>query len=80
VKDDIKNLITSYISNSPFISIISGSGISVLSSECTFSIELWGSNIVFDFCQHSSIVSIFGGFFILICTIRAFFISFGVEG
>jgi hypothetical protein len=77
-EDDYKGLISSFLSNHPFISIIRNTGIKTESATCKISGEVLGKTMTLDFCPLQSVINIFGIAFVGICTIRSFFIAFGV--
>ena len=78
-KKDVSNLITNFMSNSPFISAIKGSKLQLSGQVCSFTVHIFGRDSKIDFCRPEvvSALNIFGSILTAVSGLIFLFIAFG---
>jgi hypothetical protein len=75
---DWTGLITGYLATNPLVLLATGSSISLSGEDCTLTTNVFGTDIVIDFCSVEGLVDLIGTFVLGLMTIRSVFIAMGI--
>ena len=75
---DWTGLITGYLATNPLVLLATGSSISLSGEDCTLTANVFGTDIVLDFCSVEGMVDLIGTFVLGLMTIRSVFIAMGI--
>lgn len=71
-------LITGYLSTNPLVLLATGSSINLSGEECTLTANVFGTDIVIDFCPLEGMIDLIGTFVLGLMAIRSVFIAMGI--
>ena len=75
---DWTGLITGYLSTNPLVLLATGSSISLSGETCTLTANVFGTDVVIDFCPMESMINLIGTFVLGLMAIRSVFIAMGI--
>ena len=71
-------LITGYLATNPLVLLATGSSINLAGEECTLTANVFGTDIVIDFCSVEGLIDLIGTFVLGLMAIRSVFIAMGI--
>ncbi|MBT9164900.1 MAG: hypothetical protein DDT23_00911 [candidate division WS2 bacterium] len=75
---DYRGILYSFFENHPFKRILDNFSFKA-SGDCEVSTNLFGHTVSISFCSVQPFLAMFGAVFLVVCTVRSFFIAMGVE-
>ncbi|MCR4289861.1 MAG: hypothetical protein NUV86_06345 [Candidatus Scalindua sp.] len=75
---DWSGLITGYLATNPLVLLATGSSIELSGEECTLTANIFGTDIVLDFCSVEGLIDLIGTFVLGLMAIRSVFIAMGI--
>ncbi len=71
-------LIIGFLSSNPLVLLATGSSINLSGEECILTANIFGTDIVIDFCSMEVMINMIGTFVLALFTIRSVFIAMGI--
>src|SRR3989338_2879567 len=75
----LESAVNTLISSNPVVSAVSGTRISLSGADCSFDAEVFGKQILIDFCGTASYLNLLGVGIVGIAAVRSVFIAMGIS-
>jgi hypothetical protein len=77
-QDSLTDSFGEFMDNSPWASVINGSGLEASSGSCNLTTTVFGSEVEISFCELSDLLDVFGYFILLVGGLYSFLVAWGM--